>query len=152
MISGAIGALNSLFAEVESGHKNINSLLGTLGSISSGIDKYEIERRSSLTAPLDPDTAMRLIGEKRKLQRYHDNLRLLGNMNAEAGRTIDAYFQELENQKQAHAQNVKSILEKKKQRARLLKQTFQYSIVFVIGIALAFTIITLVVMLFGKGL
>ena len=152
MISGAIGALNTLFSEVESGSKNINSLLGPLGSISSGIDKYEIERRSSLTAPLDPDTAMRLIGEKRKLQRYHDNLRLLGNMNAEAGRTIDAYFEELENQKKIHAQNVKSIIEKKKQRQKLLKDLFTYSVVFMIGLALAGTVITLVGMLFGKGL
>ena len=69
MISGAIGALNSLFSEVENGTKNINSLLGTLGSISSGIDKYEIERRSSLTAPLDAESAMRLVGEKRKTRR-----------------------------------------------------------------------------------
>ena len=152
MISGAIGALNSLFSEVENGTKNITSLLGTLGSISSGIDKYEIERRSSLTAPLDAESAMRLVGEKRKLQRYHDNLKLLGNLDAEAGRTIDAYFQELEVQKKRHAEAVKSLIEKKKQRQKLLKNLFVYSVVFVIGLALAATIITLVVLLFGKGL
>jgi len=151
-ITAALSALNSLFSEVESGSKNINSLLGQLGAISSGIDKYEIERRNSLTAPLSGNDAMKLVQEKRRLERYHENLRLLSNMNSEAGVVIDAYFEELENQKRRHQESVKAIIEKQKQRRRLLKDVSQYGILIVLAIAVAVVTVTLIVKLFGKGL
>ena len=95
---------------------------------------------------------MKLVQEKRRLERYHDNLRLLGNMNADAGRTIDAYFQELEAQKRRHELSVKAIIEKKRQRRKLLKDLFTYSVLFTLGLAVAAVVITLVVLLFGKGI
>ena len=75
------------------GQKTFQTLLGQLGAISSGIDRYEIERRNSLTAPLDGESAMRLAGQKARLERYHENLKLLSNMNSEAARVIDVYFE-----------------------------------------------------------
>ena len=101
-ITSAVSAISGLFEQVESGTKNVQTLLGQLGAISSGIDKYEIERRNSLTAPLDGESAMRLAAQKARLDRYHENLRLLSNMNSEAARVIDVYFEELEAQKQRH--------------------------------------------------
>ena len=95
---------------------------------------------------------MKLVQEKRRLERYHENLRLLSNMNSEAGVVIDAYFEELENQKRRHQESVKAIIEKQKQRRRLLKDASQYGILIVLAIAVAVVTVTLIVKLFGKGL
>ena len=152
MITSAVGALNSLFEAVESGQKNVNTLLGQLGAISSGIDKYEIERRNSLTSPLDGEGAMRLAAQKAKLARYHEKLRLLSSMNSEAARVIDSYFEELEAQKQRHRLSVKQAIERQKRRRQMLKDISQYGILLVLALAVAVVTVTLVVKLFGKGL
>ncbi len=152
MITSAVGALNSLFEAVESGQKNVNTLLGQLGAISSGIDKYEIERRNSLTSPLDGEGAMRLAAQKAKLDRYHEKLRLLSSMNSEAARVIDAYFEELEAQKQRHRLSVKQAIERQRRRRQMLKDMAQYGILLVLALAVAVVTVTLVVKLFGKGL
>ena len=152
MITSAVGALNSLFEAVESGQKNVNTLLGQLGAISSGIDKYEIERRNSLTSPLDGEGAMRLAAQKAKLDRYHEKLRLLSSMNSEAARVIDAYFEELEAQKQRHRLSVKQAIARQRRRRQMLKDMAQYGILLVLALAVAVVTVTLVVKLFGKGL
>ena len=152
MITSAVGALNSLFEAVESGQKNVNTLLGQLGAISSGIDKYEIERRNSLTSPLDGEGAMRLAAQKAKLDRYHEKLRLLSSMNSAAARVIDAYFEELEAQKQRHRLSVKQAIERQRRRRQMLKDMAQYGILLVLALAVAVVTVTLVVKLFGKGL
>ena len=152
MITSAVGALNSLFEAVESGQKNVNTLLSQLGAISSGIDKYEIDRRNSLTSPLDGESAMRLAAQKAKLDRYHEKLRLLSSMNSAAARVIDAYFEELEAQKQRHKLSVKQAIERQKRRRQMLKDMAQYGILIILAIAVAVVTVTLVVKLFGKGL
>ena len=151
-ITSAVSAISGLFEQVESGTKNVQTLLGQLGAISSGIDKYEIERRNSLTAPLDVESAMRLAAQKARLDRYHENLRLLSNMNSEAARVIDVYFEELEAQKQRHRQSVREAIEKQKRRKQMLKDISQYGILLVLAIAVAVVTVTLVIKLFGKGI
>ncbi len=42
-------------------------------------------------------------------------------MNSEAARVIDAYFEELEAQRQRHKQNVREAIEKQKRRKQMLK-------------------------------
>jgi len=151
-ITSAVSAINGLFQQVEEGTKNVQTLLGQLGAISSGIDKYEIERRNSLTAPLDGESAMRLAAQKARLDRYHENLKLLSNMNSDAARVIDAYFEELEAQKQRHRKSVKEAIEKQKRRRQMLKDISQYGILLVLAIAVAVVTVTLVIKLFGKGI
>jgi len=151
-ITSAVSAINGLFEQVENGTKNVQTLLGQLGAISSGIDKYEIERRNSLTAPLDGEGAMRLAAQKARLDRYHENLKLLSNMNSEAARVIDVYFEELEAQRQRHRQSVKEAIEKQKRRKQMLKDISQYGILLVLAIAVAVVTVTLVIKLFGKGI
>ena len=151
-ITSAVAAINGLFQQVEDGTKNVQTLLGHLGAISSGIDKYEIERRNSLPAPLDGESAMRLSAQKARLERYHENLKLLSNMNSEAARVIDAYFEELEAQKQRHRQSVKEAIEKQKRRKQMLKDISQYGILIILAVTVAVVTVTLVIKLFGKGL
>ena len=151
-ITSAVSAINGLFEQVENGTKNVQTLLGQLGAISSGIDKYEIERRNSLTAPLDGEGAMRLAAQKAKLDRYHEKLRLLSSMNSEAARVIDAYFEELEAQKQRHRLSVKQAIERQRRRRQMLKDMAQDGILLVLALAVAVVTVTLVVKLFGKGL
>ena len=134
-ITSAVSAINGLFQQVEDGTKNVQTLLGHLGAISSGIDKYEIERRNSLTAPLDGESAMRLSAQKARLDRYHDNLKLLSNMNSEAAR-----------------QSVKEAIEKQKRRRQMLKDISQYGILIILAVTVAIVTVTLVIKLFGKGL
>ena len=151
-ITSAVSAINGLFQQVEEGTKNVQTLLGQLGAISSGIDKYEIERRNSLTAPLDGESAMRLAAQKARLDRYHENLKLLSNMNSEAARVIDAYFEELEAQRQRHKQSVREAIEKQKRRKQMLKDISQYGILLVLALAVAVVTVTLVIKLFDKGI
>ena len=151
-ITSAVSAINGLFQQVEEGTKNVQTLLGQLGAISSGIDKYEIERRNSLTSPLDGESAMRLAAQKARLDRYHENLRLLSNMNSDAARVIDAYFEELEAQKQRHRESVQQAIERQKRRRQMIKDISQYGILIILAIAVAVVTVTLVIKLFGKGL
>ena len=150
-ITSAVSAVNGLFQQVEEGTKNVQTLLGQLGAISSGIDKYEIERRNSLTAPLDGESAMRLAAQKARLDRYHENLRLLSSANSEAARVIDAYFEELEAQKQRHRESVKQAIERQRRRKQMLKDIAQYGILIILATAVAVVTVTLIVKLFGKG-
>ena len=120
-ITSAVSAINGLFQQVEEGTKNVQTLLGQLGAISSGIDKYEIERRNSITAPLDGESAMRLAAQKARLDRYHENLKLLSSMNSEAARVIDVYFEELEAQKQGIGKALKRQLKNKSAAVKCLK-------------------------------
>ena len=95
---------------------------------------------------------MRLAAQKARLDRYHENLRLLSNMNSEAARVIDVYFEELEAQKQRHRQSVREAIEKQKRRKQMLKDISQYGILLVLAIAVAVVTVTLVIKLFGKGI
>tara|TARA_Y100001970_G_scaffold292881_1_gene436353 strand:- start:866 stop:1345 length:480 start_codon:yes stop_codon:yes gene_type:complete len=150
-ITSAVSAISGLFEQVENGTKNVQTLLGQLGAISSGIDKYEIERRNSLTSPLDGESAMRLAAQKARLDRYHENLRLLSSANSEAARVIDAYFEELEAQKQRHRESVKQAIERQRRRKQMLKDIAQYGILIILATAVAVVTVTLIVKLFGKG-
>ena len=150
-ITSAVSAISGLFEQVENGTKNVQTLLGQLGAISSGIDKYEIERRNSLTSPLDGESAMRLAAQKARLDRYHENLGLLSNMNNAAARVIDAYFEELEAQKQRHRDSVKQAIERQRRRKQMLKDIGQYGILIILATAVAVVTVTLIVKLFGKG-
>ena len=150
-ITSAVSAISGLFEQVENGTKNVQTLLGQLGAISSGIDKYEIERRNSLTSPLDGESAMRLAEQKARLDRYHENLRLLSSANSEAARVIDAYFEELEAQKQRHRESVKQAIERQRRRKQMLKDIAQYGILIILATAVAVVTVTLIVKLFGKG-
>ena len=73
-------------------------------------------------------------------------------MNSEAARVIDAYFEELEAQKQRHRQSVKEAIEKQKRRKQMLKDVSQYGILIILAITVAVVTVTLVIKLFGKGL
>ncbi len=95
---------------------------------------------------------MRLAAQKARLERYHENLRLLSNMNSDAARVIDAYFEELEAQKQRHRESVKQAIERQRRRKQMLKDISQYGILIILSIAVAVVTVTLVVKLFGKGI
>ena len=95
---------------------------------------------------------MRLAAQKARLDRYHENLRLLSNMNSDAARVIDAYFEELEAQKQRHRESVKQAIERQRRRKQMLKDVSQYGILIILAIAVAVVTVTLVIKLFGKGL
>ena len=97
-ITSAVSAINGLFEQVENGTKNVQTLLGQLGAISLALISMKL-KDATLTAPLDGESAMRLAGQKARLERYHENLKLLSNMNSEAARVIDVYFEELEGSK-----------------------------------------------------
>ena len=73
-------------------------------------------------------------------------------MNSEAARVIDAYFEELEAQKQRHRLSVKQAIERQRRRRQMLKDISQYGILLVLALAVAVVTVTLVVKLFGKGL
>ena len=72
-------------------------------------------------------------------------------MNSDAALVIDAYFEELEAQKQRHRESVKQAIEKQKRRKQMLKDIGQYGILIVLATAVAVVTVTLIVKLFGKG-
>ena len=57
-ISAALGAVNGLIGQVKESGGHINSVLDRMQAINSGMQRFEIEKRESLVAPLTPQEAL----------------------------------------------------------------------------------------------
>ena len=146
-ITSALSALNAMHDQVKQTGQNVSGLLQKAMDVTTGIHKYEIEKRQSLVSA-DPGEILRIAMEKRKIERFNEELKLLGNMNAEAGKIVDSYFATIEQQKRDHEASVRAILEKQKQRRRLLRDLVTYSVVFTTGLLIAGVIIFMVILIF----
>ena len=117
--------------------------------VTTGIHKYELEQRDSLV-PADPQTILRIQMEKRKIERFNEEPRLLGNMNTEAGKVVDAYFETIAQNKRDHENSLKAIAERAKQRKRLYKDLVTYSLL-IITMLFGAAIVTTLFIIWMKG-
>ena len=148
-ITAALSALNAMHDQVKQTGQNVGGLLQKAMDVTTGIHKYELEQRDSLV-PADPQTILRIQMEKRKIERFNEELRLLGNMNTEAAKVVDAYFETIAQNKRDHENSLKAIAERAKQRKRLYKDLVTYSLL-VITMLFGAAIVTTLFILWMKG-
>ena len=144
-ISAALGAVNGLIGQVKESGGHINSVLDRMQAITSGMQRFEIEKRESLVEPLTPQEALKLSMAKSQMERFHTDLRNMGILSNDHQKFVDEYFRIMAESKAQHEASVKAILAKKKARKQLMHDLFLWTSVSGIGLIIAFVVIALVI-------
>ena len=147
-VTAALSAVNSLIGQVKETGGNINSVLDRMQSINSGMQRFEIEKRESMTQPLTPQEAMKLSMAKQQMNRFHEDLRNMAVLSRDHQKFVEEYFRIMEESRQQHELSVKAVLAKKKARKQFLNDLFLYSVVGIIGLMIAAIVVGLVVAIF----
>jgi hypothetical protein len=149
-VTAALSAVNGLMSQVKESGGHINSVLDRMQGINSGMQRFEIEKRESMTQPLTPQEAMKLSMAKQQMNRFHEELRNMGILSRDHQKFVEEYFRIMEESRQAHESSIKALIAKKKARKAFLHDLFVYSVVSVVGLLIAGIVITLIVLAFSN--
>jgi hypothetical protein len=149
-VTAALSAVNGLMSQVKESGGHINSVLDRMQGINSGMQRFEIEKRESMTQPLTPQEAMKLSMAKQQMNRFHEELRNMGILSRDHQKFVEEYFRIMEESRQAHESSIKALIAKKKAKKAFLHALFVYSVVSVVGLLIAGIVITLIVLAFSN--
>ena len=147
-VTAALSAINGLIGQVKETGGSINSVLDRMQGINSGMQRFEIEKRESMTQPLTPQEAMKLSMAKQQVNRFHEDLRNMAVLSRDHQKFVEEYFKIMEASRQQHELAVKAIVAKRKARKQFLNDLFLYSTVGIIGLMIAAIIVTLLIFAF----
>jgi hypothetical protein len=147
-VTAALSAINGLMGQVKETGGSINSVLDRMQGINSGMQRFEIEKRESMTQPLTPQEAMKLSMAKQQMNRFHEDLRNMAVLSRDHQKFVEEYFKIMEDSRQQHELAVKAIVAKRKARKQFLSDLFLYSVVGIIGLMISAIIITLLIFAF----
>ena len=109
-VLAALSAVNGMISTVKESGGHINSVLDRMQAINSGMQKFEIEKRESLTQPLTPQEALKLSMAKQQVNRFHDELRNMAGLSRDHQKFVDEYFRIMEESRQQHEASVKAVI------------------------------------------
>ncbi len=144
-VTAGLSAINSLFNQAKEAKGNIEGIMGGLTSFQDGLQKYEIEKRASLVAPLTPQEAMKVAMAKQQIDRYNTELHNMCIMSREGQKLWDNYQQALKDSRERHKAQVKAIIIAKKRRQELIKTIINVSLISLIGVIIAGIVLTLII-------
>ena len=111
--------------------------------------RYEIEKRASLVAPLTPQEALKVAMAKQQVDRYNTELHNMCIMSREGQKLWDDYQQALKESKERHKAQVKAIIQANKRRKELIKTSINVALISLIGLIVAGIVVAIVVAAFG---
>lgn len=144
-VTAGLSAINSLFNQAKEAKGNIEGIMGGLTSFQDGLQKYEIEKRASLVAPLTPQEAMKVAMAKQQIDRYNTELHNMCIMSREGQKLWENYQQALKDSRERHKAQVKAIIIAKKRRQELIKTVINVSLISLIGVIIAGIVLTLII-------
>lgn len=144
-VTAGLSAINSLFNQAKEAKGNIEGIMGGLTSFQDGLQKYEIEKRASLVAPLTPQEAMKVAMAKQQIDRYNTELHNMCIMSREGQKLWENYQQALKDSRERHKAQVKAIINAKKRRQELIKTVINVSLISLIGVIIAGIVLTLII-------
>lgn len=144
-VTAGLSAINSLFNQAKEAKGNIEGIMGGLTSFQDGLQKYEIEKRASLVAPLTPQEAMKVAMAKQQIDRYNTELHNMCIMSREGQKLWDNYQQALKDSRERHKAQVKAIIIARKRRQELIKTVINVSLISLIGVIIAGIVLTLII-------
>ena len=144
-ITAGLSAINSLMSQAKEAKGNVQGLMGGLTSFQDGLQRYEIEKRASLVAPLTPAEAMKGAMAKQHVERYNKELQLMCSMSREGQTLWENYQQALADSKERHKAQVKAIIIARKRRQELIKNVINISLISLIGVIIAGIVISLAI-------
>ncbi len=144
-VTAGLSAINSLFNQAKEAKGNIEGIMGGLTSFQDGLQKYEIEKRASLVAPLTPQEAMKVAMAKQQIDRYNTELHNMCIMSREGQTLWENYQQALKDSRERHKAQVKAIIIAKKRRQELIKTVINVSLISLIGVIIAGIVLTLII-------
>lgn len=144
-VTAGLSAINSLFNQAKEAKGNIEGIMGGLTSFQDGLQKYEIEKRASLVAPLTPQEAMKVAMAKQQIDRYNTELHNMCIMSREGQKLWENYQQALKDSRERHKAQVKAIIIARKRRQELIKTVINVSLISLIGVIIAGIVLTLII-------
>lgn len=144
-ITAGLSAINSLMSQAKEAKGNVQGLMGGLTSFQDGLQRYEIEKRASLVAPLTPAEAMKVAMAKQQVDRYNKELHLMCSMSREGQNLWENYQQALADSKERQKAQVKAIIIARKRRQELIKNVINISLISLIGVIIAGVVISLAI-------
>lgn len=148
-VTAGLSAINSLFNQARETQSNLQGVMNGLTSFQDGLQRYEIEKRASLVAPLTPQEALKVAMAKQQVDRYNTELHNMCIMSREGQKLWDDYQQALKESKERHKAQVKAIIQANKRRKELIKTSINVALISLIGLIVAGIIVAIVVAAFG---
>ena len=90
-VTAGLSAINSLFNQAREAKGNLQGVMNGLTSFQDGLQRYEIEKRASLVAPLTPQEALKVAMAKQQVDRYNTELHNMCIMSREGQKLWDDY-------------------------------------------------------------
>ena len=113
-VTAGLSAINSLFSQAREAQGNLQGVMNGLTSFQDGLQRYEIEKRASLVAPLTPQEALKVAMAKQQVDRYNTELHNMCIMSRDGQKLWDDYQQALADSKERHKAQVKAIIQANK--------------------------------------
>ena len=148
-VTAGLSAINSLFNQAKEAKGNLQGVMNGLTSFQDGLQRYEIEKRASLVAPLTPQEALKVAMAKQQVDRYNTELHNMCIMSREGQKLWDDYQQALKESKERHKAQVKAIIQANKRRKELIKTSINVALISLIGLIVAGIVVAIVVAAFG---
>lgn len=148
-VTAGLSAINSLFNQAKEAQGNIQGVMNGLTSFQDGLQRYEIEKRASLVAPLTPQEALKVAMAKQQVDRYNTELHNMCIMSREGQKLWEDYQQALADSKERHKAQVKAIIQANKRRKELIKTSINVALISLIGLIVAGIIVSIVIAAFG---
>ena len=147
-VTAGLSAINSLFNQAKEAQGNLQGVMNGLTSFQDGLQRYEIEKRASLVAPLTPQEALKVAMAKQQVDRYNTELHNMCIMSREGQQLWDDYQQALKESKERHKAQVKAIIQANKRRKELIKTSINVALISLIGLIVGGIIVAIVVAAF----
>ena len=148
-VTAGLSAINSLFNQAKETQSNLQGVMNGLTSFQDGLQRYEIEKRASLVAPLTPQEALKVAMAKQQVDRYNTELHNMCIMSREGKKLWDDYQQALKESKERHKAQVKAIIQANKRRKELIKTSINVALISLIGLIVGGIIVAIVIAAFG---
>ena len=148
-VTAGLSAINSLFNQAKEAQGNLQGVMNGLTSFQDGLQRYEIEKRASLVAPLTPQEALKVAMAKQQVDRYNTELHNMCIMSREGQKLWEDYQQALADSKERHKAQVKAIIQANKRRKELIKTSINVALISLIGLIVAGIIVSIVIAAFG---